>query len=830
MIWVETLLQDARYGLRQLRKAPALVATAVCSLALGIGANTAIFSMINAVMLQFLPVHDPSRLVLFFDGTSTGFDSGSMIQGDEFSSDFYEYLKQHNDSFEGLCAFQQGSERVVFHVANDASPWERAKVHLVSGNYFGVLGVNAAAGRVLEPADDKPSAAPAAVVSYPFWRDRFQLNPSVVGRVVILNGTAFTVIGVAAPEFFGERIESPPDVWAPLSFQPQVMKRESFLTARDVFWLNFMGRLKPGVSLSQARSAVDVRIRQYFREQLGTLRGERLREVESVRIHLRPGGGGISGLRLRYSQPLHVLMAVVGVVLLIACANVATLLLARAAARRSEFLARLALGASRNRVIRQVLTESILLAFVGGAIGVGFAWCGVKSLTALLRVAAVVKVRPDPIVSAFTFGLCFLTGMLFGIWPAVRLSGITLRPSDHRRWLGYSGRVGGPQILIAMQIALSLTLLIGAGLLARSLLALESQHLGFKRDHVLVIQTDASLAGYTAPELFPLFRNMGEHLSHIPEVTSAAVARFTPISGHSSSGNFSIEGYTPRAGVQMNVWDVPVGPNFFQTLGIPTLLGRTISDRDTPDTPAVAVVNQSFVNEFFPNQNPLGHHMIHGDPFRPPGAEIVGVVADSRFYDVHEPARPMVYYSLWQQPSPTIEAVLRTSANPFTIAAAVRHAFRQINPRLPILNTTSLDEQIERSLDQQRVIAILCIVFGGLALVLASVGIYGTLAYSVAGRTKEIGIRMAVGAQRRNLTWLVLRDLVILTSAGLVIGLPLGLTGTRWLKSFLFGVAPVDPVALGSALLLLMTVALVAGYLPARRAARIDPMQALRQE
>lgn len=785
-------------------------------------------------MLQFLPVRDPGRLVLFYDGIKTGVYSGGDLRGEEFSYEFYEYLKSHNGSFEDLSAFRQGTDRVILHVSGgkDSGPWERAKVHLVSANYFEVLGVSAATGRVLQPSDDSPAAPPAAVLSYPFWRDRFQSKPSIVGQTVVLNGTVFTVVGVAAQEFFGERIENPPEFFLPLSVQPQILKSDSFLTAHDVYWLNFFGRLKPGVSLSSAQAAVNVRLHQFYLDRAGSsISAEARRKIQEVQIRLKPGGGGISGLRYLYSQPLHLLMAVVAVVLLIACANVATLQLARASARRPEFLARLALGASRNRLLRQVLTESLLLSLIGGAVGVGFAWWSVKLLVLLIHVGSFVKVRPDPIVMAFTFGLCLLTGVLFGIFPALKFSRMELRPGNPSssllpgRW-----RFSGAQALIALQIALSLILLVGAGLLVHSLFALETQNIGFQRENVLVIRTNASLAGYAPNELFPLYRNLGDRLSHLPGVVYAALGRFTPLSGYSSSGNFSMEGYNPPAGLKLNVYDVPIGPQFFETLSTPILLGRTITPRDTPASPAVAVVNQTFVRLYLADQNPLGHRMILGAPFKSPGAEIVGVVADSTFYDLHEKAPPMVFFSLWQKPAREIEAVLRTRASPLDTVAEVREAFRQTNGRLPILDALTLNSQIEKSLNQQKVITILCSVFGSLALILASVGIYGTLAYSVAGRTKEIGVRMAIGAQRRNVTWLILRHSVVLTGFGLVLGLPLAMGGTYWIKSFLFGVGPLDPLAIGSAVLLILALAMLAGYLPARRAIRVDPVRALRQE
>jgi macrolide transport system ATP-binding/permease protein len=832
--WLETTLQDMRYGLRQLAKAPALVAVAVLSLALGIGANTAVFTLINAVMLRSLPVRDPARLVLFYDGITTGAYSGRDFKSNVFSYPFWQYLQTNNEPFESLAAFRQGNDRVILHIrgSHDTGPSEQAIVHLVSGNYFEVLGVHAAAGRVLTPSDESLAAPRVAILSYPFWRDRFRLDPAILGHEVVLNGTAFAIVGVADREFFGERVQTAPDFWLPLSVQPEILRRESWRRSDDIYWLNFIGRMRLGLTLDRAQSAMNLRLHQFYLDQAGgRLSPEASRRIEDTRIQLKPGGGGISGLRYLYSTPLHILIAMVAIVLLITCANIATILLARGLARRQEFLARLALGASRGRLLRQVLTESILLSVIGGIVGAGFAWWGVKALVLFLHVnPVVVKVRPDPTILAFTFALSVLTGILFGIFPALRFSRLKPRSADIPKSAAIGKwRFGAAQALIALQVALSLILLLGAGLLAHSLLALEGQNIGFRRDNVLVIRTDASLGGYKKSELSPLYRDLGDRLSEFPGVISASICRFTPQSGNSSSGNFSIEGYTEPPGKKLIVHDLPVAPRFFETLGIPLLLGRTIGPHDTPDSPAVAIVNQSFVNQYLPNQNALGQRISLGAPFKGPGAEIVGVVADSKYYDLREQAQPMVFFSLLQQPVPGIEIALRTS-QPFGGAANARQALKQVSNTLPILSITTLDAQIERSLEQQKLITVLCGVFGLLALILASLGVYGTLAYAINERTVEIGIRMAIGAQRHSVVWIVLRDSFVVIALGLVVGLPLSFGATRWLKSFLFGVPEIDPPAIACAVLLIFALALPAGYFPARRAARIDPVRALRHE
>ena len=631
--WLGTCLQDVRYGFRQLLKSPVLLAVAVLSLALGIGANTAIFTLINTIMLQLLPVRDPASLVLFSDGISEGVTSGDLI-GDAVSYPFYQDLRAHNDSFQDLCAFRQGEDDVIMHVAGE--PDTRAgyaSVHLVSGNYFDVLGVRAAAGRLLRQSDDTPASAPIAVISYGLWKSRFNLDPRALGKTAVLNGTVFTIVGVADASFFGERIRKPVDFWLPLSFQPQIMTRESsLLNARNSYWLNCMGRLKPSVTLEAAQAAVNTRLHSFHLAQAGTHpTADTRHKIDGVHVWLKPGGGGISGLRYRYSKPLRVLMAVVALVLLIACANIATLLLARASARRQEFLCRLALGAARTRLLRQFLTESILLALIGGLAGTIFAWWSVKTLVLLLHFDPVVKVEPDPAVLSFTLVLSIATGILFGIIPAWKFSRLDLRPGSATSMSWRARRFGSTQALMTAQIALSLCLLIGAGMLTHSLVRLEQQDLGFTRNHVLLIRTDADLAGYQPSQYATLYRDIGDRINQLPGVQFAAIARFSPASGNSSSGNFSIQGYRPPAGKEMNVWDLPVGPHFFEALKIPILGGRIIEARDTAASAPVAVVNQTFVNEYFPGVNPLGQHMEHGDPFKAPGSEIVGVAKHFKY-------------------------------------------------------------------------------------------------------------------------------------------------------------------------------------------------------
>ncbi len=840
-----TLLQDLRYGLRMLARNPGFTAVAVLTLALGIGANTAIFSLVDAVMLKALPVQEPEQLVLFFEGPDEGMRiSDGIGEGGRwkyYSYPLYEYLRDHNQLFQGICAFRLGEDRLSVSVAGRPSgeSTPAAMGHLVSGNYFSVLGVSAILGRTLSPEDDRPGARPAAVISYGYWKQILGGDPAVVGKVVDLNGTPFTIVGVTPREFFGERVRRSPDFWLPMAVQPQIMLRESFLKDPDIYWINLMGRLNPGAMRQQAQAGVTVQLRQFLTAQAGSQISPRVRkEIEKSYISLAPGGPGISGLRERYSEPLHILMAVVALVLLIACANVANLLLSRAAARHKEISVRLALGASRVRLIRQMLTESLLMAGLGGALGAAFAAWGVRILVSKFAgPSSRLNVSPDLPVLGFALAVCALAAILFGLAPALRSTRVELAPAlkagsfspgaTGRRWSLGKG-------LVSFQAALSLLLLVGAGLFVRTLQKLEAEDLGFNRQHVLLVGIDPRLAGYKPAQLAPLYRQLLDRVNALPGVRSASLAAYSPMSGSSSTSNISAEGYTPPPGQDMNIHINVVSWKYFETVGTPILLGREMGLQDTASSPRVAVINATMAHDFFGNQNPIGRRFGFGDnPKHSGDIEIVGVAADAKYSNLRQKPEPMAFLPCLQDQGNAAyvwEVELRTVGDPRSAAAAVRSALAGIDKGLPATKLKTLSEQVDDSLEQERTISELSSFFGLLALTLACVGLYGVMAYMVARRTSEMGIRMALGARSRDVLRMMLREGLFLVLAGIAVGIPAAIGAGHLISSMLFGLTPSDPVTISLATLLLVAVAVLAGYLPARRASRVDPMVALRYE
>src|SRR6266568_5189518 len=836
-----TLLQDLRYGLRMLAKNPGFTAVAVLTLALGIGANTAIFTLVNGILLKSLPVQKPDELVLLGHGLDRGV-VGEAQRGswELFSYAFYEHLHDHNRVFQDMCAFQSFEVGLSVRIGNTSSS---APGKLVSGNYFSVLGVRPLLGRLLTSADDTAGATPAAVISYRFWSKQFSQDASVLGKTVDVNGTAFTIIGVTPPGFFGETLQTdPPDMWLPLATQPQVSQQESLLTPQGPYWLDIMGRLKPGATLKQAQANVSALQRGFLDEEVRTqVSAERWREIQNSFIVLTPGGKGLSELRESFTKPLYILFAAVGLVLLIACANVANLLMARATARQREVSVRHALGASRSRLVRQFLTESILLALCGGAAGLLFADWGTTALVARVANGAdyvPLSVSPDSRVLGFTLGVCVLTGILFGLAPALRASHVDLTPAlkeSVRTAVGSGGRWSLSNLLVVTQVAISLFLLIGAGLLVRALKALENQDWGFVREKVLVVSIDPKRAAYKPEQLAALYQQLLDRANALPGVRSASLALYSWLSDMEVIQRITVPGYTPSADERTSVQVNLAGPRYFETEGMTLLLGREFGAQDTEGAPHVAVVNETLVRRFYFGQNPIGKTLRFQTLFNGGDVEVVGVVKNARYNSPGDHATEMVFLPVLQAASAVAKVgayvgdlELRTAGNPTSVAGEVRAAIAGIDKSLPVDKVTTLSELVDRSLNQVALITGLSSLFGVLAMLLACVGLYGVMSYAVARRTNEIGIRMALGARRSDVMGLVVGHGIKLILAGVGIGIAAALPLARFLASLPFGVKPTDPLTFFVVSLVLAAVALLASYIPARRATKVDPMVALR--
>jgi predicted permease len=837
--WLADVVQDLRFACRTLVKHPGFSAVAVATLALGIGANTAIFTLFNAILLRSLPVADPSRLVLFDDGVGEGTSSGDTPTGrwTLFSMEVYRDLRDQPLGFASLGAMRSGETPVLARMsaAGGSGQAERAQAHLVSGNYFDVLGVGAALGRTLTPSDDRAGAPPAAVLSDGFWRLKLNADPSIVGRTIVLNRTSFTIVGVTPREFFGERVRRPADLWVPLAFQPQIELTPSVLDQSDTYWLSLIGRLAPGVSLAQAQTASNTALRRFLTHAAGaTPSADRQKEIRESRIELVPGATGVSNLRALYSEPLHVLIAVVGLVLLIACANVANLLLTRAAARRSEISMRIALGAGRSRLVRQLLTESLLLAGVGAACAVLLAaWIARALLLLVASPTTPVEASMDWTVLAFTVAIAICAGLLFGIAPALQASRtdlVTVMKARQGSGAAGGGRSRFAGTLVSVQIAVSLVLLVGASLFASTLAHVQREPLGFDADHVLLARVNPRLAGYPPAAALELYRRIYDRLAILPGVQSVTFARYSPLGGSRSVFGGVIEGYTPRPNEKVELEMVQVGPSYPETLGIPLLQGRSVGIHDVGEGPMVAMVNQTFVRRYLSSVNPIGRHF--GVDSKP-DVEIVGVLADAQFHNARAAIEPMAFIAQLQKANQfalDAEFAVRTVGDPALAVAAVRHAIAEVDPNLPLNDPQPLAAQVSRTFDADRLAAKLVGFFGLLALALAAIGLYGAIAQNVAQRTNEIGVRMALGAERSSVLAMILRQTGILLLAGLVLGGPAAAGAARLVSAQLFGVSPADPLSFGGAIVVLAAVALLAGYIPARRATKVDPVYALRAE
>lgn len=840
--WLESVWQDTRFGARSLRKSPGFTAVAILTLALGIGANTAIFSLFDAVLLESLPVHEPSRLALFSDDISEGTITGDPVTGEwgSFSYEDYKYLAQQKLSFESLCAFRSGEDQVTvrFQGNKDDGQIRRATAHLVSGNYFDVMGVRAVYGRMLTPEDDQPNSQPAAVVSYAYWQRAAALHgdPAAVGKVAILNGNAFTIVGVAPQEFFGERVGRQPDYWLPLTFQPKI-GQTPYINRTDAYWLRLLGRLRPGATRAQAQTAATIALQQFLTQQAGSkLTEDRKRAISKSYVHLYDGGAGISYLRFQYSKPLQVLLAVVALVLLIACANVGSLLLSRSSYRQTEITVRLAMGAGRIRLARQLLTESLLLAGLGGLCGVLLARWAIQFLTAMVAPGSTIQPQLNSTVLAFTIAATALAGILFGLAPAIqggRTDIVSALKAGGSRGVTGRRRFGATQGMVIGQISVSLVLLVGASLFSRSLLNLEHVPLGFNQENVLLGRINARLAGYKPADAGLLYRKLYDQMNSLPGVTAATIAYFSPLSGSLSTDEISVEGYESRPGEKLHVSNLHVAPSYGEALRIPLVAGREIGIQDVGSSATVAMVNESFARHYFPGQNPIGHRFGVGGPSNAGDIEIIGVLKDASFESAKVKPREMYFLPLLQAGQKTplqVEIELRTSRDPTALVSAFRQAVTQVDSRLALTGVQSLHQQVDSTIDRERLAARLISFFGLLALLLACVGLYGVVAQGVARRTNEFGVRMALGAQRKEIVRMVLRETSRMLLVGLLVGVPVAIGSSRLIATQLYSVKSYDLTSFAVAIMVLGGVSALAGFLPARRASRVDPIVALRYE
>lgn len=849
---MRTLLQDLTYGLRQLRKSPGFTTVAILTLALGIGANTAIFTLVHAIMLQPLPVKDAGSLYrVGSPDVDCCVTSGLQDIWDAYSYPLYKHILEGTPEFQVLSAFQAGNTRLSVRRAGENGPARPLRSEYVSGNYFAMFRLQAAAGRLIVPSDDQPNSTPVAVMSHRTWENYFASDPSVVGSIFSLNGVPFTVVGIAPAGFYGDRLsDSPRDFWLPLSTEPLVAGPTTMLKSPDLHWLYVMGRLQPGASPQAVQQKLTIELQQWLNSGEGTSTvGDYDRSlIRKQKTMLLPAATGVNNLAHDSEKLLRVLAAAAGLVLLIACANVANLLLVRGAARKVQTSVRLALGAGRWRLIRQLLTESVLLSVLGGSAGVVLAFLGTRSILAIaFRGSEIIPIDPHPSlpVLLFSLGLALLTGILFGIapaWmtshadPAEALRGAT-RAATH-------GATFSQKSLVVVQAALSLVLVSGAILLVQSLQKLEHQNFGFQTDHRYIVHVGHAFNDYSLEKLAGAYRDLEQRLSAIPGVVTASYSLYSPMGGDNWSGPVYIPGraHNSASGGDYSSW-LRIGPNYFQTIGTRLIRGRTIGEQDTPTSTLVAVVNERFAKKYFPHEDPIGKHF-GGQPEHATSFEIVGVVEDAKYQDTHGPAYATYFLPFLQtihyadpadnagatrsQSMRTIE--LHVAGIPENLESTLRRTLAGIDPDMTVVRVVSLGEDVNDNLNQERLLARLTSLFGILALSLAAIGLYGVTAYTVERRTREIGVRVAVGANRANVITLVLRGAFRQVAIGLVIGLTLALAAGRLMESQLFEVKGHNPLALAGAALLLALFAAVAGLIPARRAARIDPVSALRAE
>ena len=840
-VWLESFFNDVRHTVRSMRLNPGFAAVVIATMALGIGANTAIFTLVNAVMMKTLPVAAPQQLYRLGDNNDCCDLIGMRDSWALFSYPLYKDLRDHTPEFAELAAFQASPMNLSVRRSGSFAPASALRGEFVSGNYFKMFGVEAAAGRALTPEDDTPAARPVAVMNYSTWKEKYGLDPSVVGGAYTLDGMAFTVVGVTPPDFFGDTLRAdPPDFWFPLATEPLIDGVRTELDHPSEFWLYAIGRLKPGAQPARVQAELTTELQRSMGQWVrpNDYHGTGPDPLSRQHITLTPGAAGVDKLESEYASGLHLLELISALVLLIACANIANLLLARGAANKSQVAIRVTLGAPRGRVIRQALTESIAYATLGGIAGLAVGMFGTRMILLIaFRGAQIVPIDPAPSMPVFGFALLLsvATGVLFGLAPAW----INARtdPAEALRGAGRStsDRTSlARKSLVVLQVALSVALLASAGLLTQSLRKLQDQQFGFQPNGRLIVSIDPVLAGYTPDRLNVLYRQIVERLGQVPGVKSTGLAFYSPMRGMQWGTYIYIEGRATRN--DSSNLD-RVSANYFDAIGTRLLRGRVVDEADVSGSQDVAVVNQTFVRKFFPDRDPIGQHFSLQRGAQAEEYEIVGIVEDAKYQDGRAPARATAFMPLLQVADPVHDTsifvhdiVLRVAGRPETYESAVRQALGNVDPNLTVLKMLSLDEQVARNFNQERLIARLTELFALLAVALACVGLYGVTAYSVARRTNEIGIRVALGASRANVLNMVLRGAFVQIVAGLLIGVPLAVAGARVMGSLLYDVSGDGPAMIATAAVILSTCALVAALVPARRATRVDPMVALRYE
>lgn len=852
---LETLLQDTRYALRRLRNSPAFTVTVLLTLALGIGATSSIFTLVQAVVLKPLAVANPAELYRL--GTEARCCYWPAYSQDKqfsiVSYDLYKHFRDNTQGFAELAAFQAGGTLFGVQRSGAQGSAQSSPGEFVSGNYFNMFGIKAYAGRLLNPSDDRPGAPPVAVMSYRLWHERYGEDPSIVGGVFNFDQKPVIVVGIAPPAFFGDKLSAVPlDFFLPLNTEPTLEGDDDLNKPQS--WLDLIGRIRPGANAASIEAQMRVELKQWLRSHWGDMSANDRATFPEQTLFLRPGGGGISGMRDQYEHWLYILMMVSGFVLLIVCANVANLMLVRSMERRREISLSMALGARAGRLVRQALTESILLGIGGGAAGLAIAFAGTRLILDLAfpRIPGLggvpISASPSLPVLAFAFSVSLLTGIAFGIGPAWMTTRVD--PIEALRGSGRStARTGSlpRKTLVVLQAALCMVLLTASGLLTATLRNLENQKFGFAQDRRTIVSIDPRLAGYQLDQLTLLYSRIHDSLSSISGVSAVAVAVYSPLNGNNWGGGVWADGHPAPGPREDNFafWD-RVTPGFFEAVGNPILRGRGISERDTMDSQHVAVINEAFARKFFKNEDPIGRYF--GRPGASPGShdyEVVGIAQDARYlaFDFDKPIGaffflPAAQYDIFKsgqmEPDPGShflhDIVVVTAPGASLSLPQIRQALASVDPRLPIFSIESLKDQVSGQFTQQRLIARLASFFGLLSLALASIGLYGVTAYNAGRRTTEIGVRLALGASRMQAAGLIVRGALVLVAAGLAAGLPLTLLAGRFLGSQLYGLNPYNSVVIMTAVLTLGLSALIAALIPARRASSISPSQALRSE